>query len=52
MFAMEVLFKFRLSISKKKEKLLNTNFEADDIDKTIGIHTVFITASPVLTNEI
>ena len=49
---MEILFKFRLSRSKKKEKLLNTNFEADDLDKTVGIHTVFITASPVLTTEI
>ena len=24
----------------------------DDIDKTIGLHCVFVTASPVLTNEV
>ena len=31
---------------------MSTNFEADDMDKSVGIHTVFVTASPVLTNEI
>jgi hypothetical protein len=25
---------------------------ADDIDQAIGLHSLFVTASPVLTNEI
>lgn len=54
LFAIEMLFKIRLSLSKKKyqDKLKDTRCSADDIDKTMGLHCVFLTASPVLTNEI
>lgn len=54
LFAIEMLFKIRLSLSKKKfsSELKDTKCSADDIDKTMGLHCVFLTASPVLTNEI
>jgi hypothetical protein len=32
--------------------LKDTRCSADDIDKTIGLHCIFLTASPILTNEI
>ena len=46
--------KKRLTLYKNKhEKILrDTRFSADDIDKTIGLHCIFVTASPVLTNEV
>jgi hypothetical protein len=54
MFSMEILFKIRLTLYKNKHEgiLRDTRFTADDIDKTIGLHCVFVTASPVLTNEV
>lgn len=30
----------------------NTRFNPRDIDKNVGIRCIFVTASPVLTNEI
>ena len=47
-----MLFKIRLSLYKKKfkEQLKDTRCSADDIDKTMGLHCIFVTASPVLTN--
>jgi hypothetical protein len=30
--------------------LKDTRFNADDIDDTLGLHSLFVTASPVLTN--
>lgn len=54
LFAIEMLFKIRVSLNKKKFEgmLRDTRFLADDIDATIGLHSLFVTASPVLTNEI
>lgn len=54
LFAIEMLFKIRVSLNKKKFEgmLRDTRFMVDDIDATIGLHSLFVTASPVLTNEI
>ena len=54
MFSMEMLFKIRLTLYKNKHEniLRDTRFSPDDIDKTIGLHCIFVTASPVLTNEV
>ena len=54
LFAIEMLFKIRVSLNKKKfgGMLKDTRFMADDIDQAIGLHSLFVTASPVLTNEI
>lgn len=54
LFAIEMLFKIRVSLNKKKfgGMLKDTRFMADDIDQAIGLHSIFVTASPVLTNEI
>ena len=54
MFSMQILFKIRVALANKRNEnlLINTNVEAEDITKTMGIHTVFCTASPILTNEI
>jgi len=30
----------------------DTKFDPDDVDSTLGLHCVFVTASPVLTNEV
>ena len=53
-FSMEILFKIRVSLYKNKiEGLLrDTRFIADDLDKTVGLHCMFVTASPVLTTEV
>jgi hypothetical protein len=32
--------------------LKETRCSADDIDETFGLHSIFLTASPILTNEI
>ena len=32
--------------------LRDTRFDADDVDNIIGMHCVFVTASPILTNEV
>lgn len=54
LFAMEMLFKLRVRMYKQRhEQLLDdTNFNSDEIDSQVGLHCVFATASPVLTNEI
>jgi len=54
LFSMEMLFKMRLQLYKTKHEgiLRDTRFEADDIDSNIGLHCVFVPASPVLTNEV
>ena len=53
-FSMEILFKIRVSLYKNKlEGLLkDTRFDADDLDKKVGLHCLFVTASPVLTTEV
>ena len=45
MFAAELLFRFKTNKSDAK-------FSADDIGKTTVLHSAFVTASPVLTNEV
>jgi hypothetical protein len=54
LFSIEMLFKIRLSLYKKKNEIAfrEKSLDADDIDNTIGLRCVFITASPVLTNEV
>ncbi|KAM3136353.1 hypothetical protein pb186bvf_011488 [Paramecium bursaria] len=54
LFAMEMLFKLRLSLYKQKHEklLLNTNYTEDDIDNNVGLRCVFATASPILTSEV
>lgn len=37
---------------KKGEVLQNTKMKAEALSQNIGLHTVFVTASPVLTNEV
>jgi len=54
LFSMEILFKIRLTQAKMRNEaiLRDTRFSADDVDNNIGLHCVFVTASPVLTNEV
>lgn len=54
LFSIEMLFKIRLSLYKKKfsSEISNTRCSSDDIDEACGLHCIFLTASPVLTNEI
>ena len=49
-----MLFKIRLSLFKKKfqSEIKDTKCSADDIDESMGLHCIFLTASPVLINEI
>jgi len=51
---MEILFKIRVLLYKNKlEGLLkDTRFDADDLDKKVGLHCLFVTASLVLTTEV
>lgn len=53
-FSMEILFKIRVTLYKNKLDglLKDTRFTSDDLDKTVGLHCVFVTASPVLTTEV
>ena len=55
LFSIEMLFKLRLALYKKKE-LKNSDTPnvcgSSDIDETFGLHCIFLTASPVLTHEI
>lgn len=53
LFASEVLYKYRSQHAKAGSiGLVSTKFEAEDLDSRCGLHTVFVTASPVLTNEV
>lgn len=53
LFALEILFKIRSALFfKGGESLKATNFTSDDAESTTGLHSVIVTASPVLTNEI
>lgn len=51
LFATEILFKFR-SATANKAILKDTRFNAEDVDANCGLHSIFVTASPVLTNEV
>ena len=54
LFASEVLFKFRSQHVRAKKGLVlaDTRFGPEDVDQRCGLHIVFVTASPVLTNEV
>lgn len=53
LFAMEILFKFRMTLARvKHEGLIKSNFGAQDLDNVYGLHCIFVTASPVLSNEV
>lgn len=56
MFALEMLFKYRLAVYNSKRNPTNaqstSKFNQKDIDKNVGIRCIFVTASPVLTNEV
>ena len=51
LFATEILFKAKSNFANRGI-LKDTRFHAEDIDTSCGLHTVFVTASPVLTNEV
>lgn len=51
LFATEILFKLKNTYASKGI-LKNTQFAAEDLDARCGLHTIFVTASPVLTNEV
>lgn len=52
LFSIEMLFKIRLSIYQKKyqDTVKDIQCESSDIDNTMGLHCIFLTASPVLTH--
>ena len=47
LFALEILFKIRSALFLKKGPLTS-----EDANQLTGLHSVIVTASPVLTNEI
>ena len=51
LFATEILFKVQSNYAKSGI-LKDTRFKATDVDISCGLHTIFVTASPVLTNEV
>jgi hypothetical protein len=54
LFSIEMLFKIRLSLYKKKfvDTLKEVRCGSNDIETAAGLHCIFLTASPVLTHEI
>ena len=53
LFALEILFKIRSSLFfKGDESLKASSFTSEEAESTTGLHSVIVTASPVLTNEI
>lgn len=52
LFSIEMLFKIRLSLFKKKFQYTVKDVQcgSNDIDQTFGLHCIFLTASPVLTH--
>jgi hypothetical protein len=56
LFALELLFKVRSSFFFKKDSgnslKDSRNFTSEDAESSTGLHSVIVTASPVLTNEI
>jgi len=54
MFSIDMLFKLRTTLYKNKiNKLLSsTRFSSDDMAQQIGLHCVFVTASPILITEV
>jgi hypothetical protein len=54
LFALEILFKIRSALFFKGGDSLKAAqaFTSEDAESTTGLHSVIVTASPVLTNEI
>jgi len=54
LFAIEVLFKYRFASFQQQNQgaLSKTRYTAEDLDQNVGLQCIFVTASPVLTNEI
>jgi len=53
LFALEILFKIRSSLFfKGSASLKSGGFTSEEAESTTGLHSVIVTASPVLTNEI
>lgn len=53
LFALEILFKIRSSLFFKGQSSLKSGgFTSEEAESTTGLHSVIVTASPVLTNEI
>ncbi len=54
LFSIEMLFRIRVSLYKKKfsETVKDVRCGSEDIDEALGLHCIFLTASPVLTHEI
>lgn len=54
LFASEVVFKYRARKAKVAKGLVpeGTKFGSEDVDTRCGLHIIFATASPVLTNEV
>jgi len=52
LFSIEMLFRIRVSLYKKKfsEKVKDVRCGSEDIDEALGLHCIFLTASPVLTH--
>lgn len=52
LFSIEMLFKIRVSLNKKKfsDTVKDVRCGSDDIDEALGLHCIFLTASPVLTH--
>jgi len=51
LFAQDMLFKMRVMQSNQAMLLKDKRADTDDL-KSTGIHSIFVTASPVLTNEV
>ena len=39
-------------LAEEGKTLKDINFGSDDVEKSFGLHTIFVTASPVLTVEV
>lgn len=54
LFSSEVVFRYRSQQAQIKRGLMlaGTKLSPDDIDSRCGLHIIFVTASPVLTNEV
>lgn len=54
LFGCEVIFRYQCHKEKQKRGLLvsETKLRPSDIDSRCGLHSIFVTASPILTNEV
>jgi hypothetical protein len=54
LFSIEMLYKIRSSLYRKKyqDTIKDVRCGSEDIDNAVGLHCIFLTASPVLTYEI